>query len=176
MSASHPLITGAFATLGLAALSQAAPPQAAMAVDLGLWELSSQPKLSDAPPIPQSQLAQMTPEQRQMIAKVMAGASRAHIWKSCMTEEKRAHGFPQNDKEGNCKTTVITNTSAEYESHRECSSDEGTSVESSHWKIASRQQASGEVEHVLTAPDGRSMTVHHSIQAKWVAADCGEVK
>jgi hypothetical protein len=175
MPTRHWLIAGALAALGLAALSRAAPPQAVMAVDLGLWELTAHPQVSGAAPIPDARLAQLSPEQRQLVEKAMAGAATPHTWKSCLTEEKRAHGFSTNDERASCKTTVIVNTSSEYQARRECSSEEGKAVESSHWKIDSRQHATGEVDTVLSSPDGRSMTRHSTVEAKWLGRDCGDV-
>jgi hypothetical protein len=177
MSGNNRVIAGAMGAVGFAAvLALAAPPAAVMEIDLGLWEVSSQPQISGAPTIPGSQLAQLTPEQRARFEAALAHAAQPHKFKECMTAEKRTQGFGSHDKQRpGCKVTVVTNTSSEYEMHRECTTDKGNTSESAHFKLDGRRRASGTVD-LVRSEDGKTTTMHDSIQAKWLSADCGDVK
>jgi len=164
---------GAF---GVAYLVYAAPPPAAMAVDLGLWEITTQGQMSGAPMIPADTLAQMSPEQRAKIEAMLARTNHGQKFKECMTEERRQKGFDERrEHAGKCKTTVVTNTSSEYESHSECSSDEGQMSTVAHFKIAGRHAASGTVD-ITRRAEGNTSTIHSSIDAKWLSSDCGDIK
>src|SRR5689334_7337419 len=91
--------------LGVAYLVYAAPPPAAMAVDLGLWEITTQGQMTGASPIPAEQLAQLSPEQRAKVEAMLAHAGRGHKFKECMTEESRRKGFDElrRHEDENCK-------------------------------------------------------------------------
>lgn len=163
--------------LAIAALSYAAPPQPIMAVDVGLWEVTTHPQTSGGPLIPEAQLAQLSPEQRAKLEAMLAArGNQVQKFKECMTEEKRSRGFGSHSDRGTgCKTTVATNTSSEYEMRHECSTDEGQMTTTAHFKIASRHAASGTVDIVRTT-GGNSTTIHTTIDAKWLGSDCGDVK
>ena len=60
----------------------------------GLWEVTVTPKMSGEMPIPDDQLAKMTPDQRAKVEAMVKGAgSKPHVYKDCMTPEKIAKGF-----------------------------------------------------------------------------------
>src|SRR5882762_10203068 len=63
----------------------------------GLWEVSIDPHVSGEMPIPEDQLAKMTPEQRARLEAAMKGhmakGARPRVYKECMTPEKIARGF-----------------------------------------------------------------------------------
>src|SRR4029077_539910 len=97
-------------------------------------------------------------------------------FKECMTAEKRTQGFGSHDMQrSGCKVTVVTNTSGEYEMHRECTTEKGKTSESGHFKLDGRRRVSGTVDLVRSA-EGETTTMHNSIEAKWLSADCGDVK
>src|SRR5690242_2950431 len=124
MSITRIVLGSAAGALCIAYLVYAAPPPAAMAVDLGLWEITSQGKMSGAPMIPADRLAQMPPEQRAKIEAMLAKVGHGRKFKECMTEERRQKGFDErHEHSSDCKTTVVTNNSSEYEVHSECSND-----------------------------------------------------
>jgi Protein of unknown function (DUF3617) len=177
MSGNIRLIAGAMGALGFAAvLALAAPPAAVMEIDLGLWEVSSHPQISGAPAIPESQLAQLSPERRAMLEAALARAAQPRKFKECMTAEKRTQGFGSHDMQrSGCKVTVVTNTSSEYQMHRECTTEKRKTSESGHFKLDGRRRVSGTVDLVRSA-EGETTTMHNSIEAKWLSADCGDVK
>jgi hypothetical protein len=175
MSITQKILACAAGVLGIAVLVYAAPPPAAMAIDLGLWEITTQGQMSGAPMIPPERLAQMPPEQRARIEAMLAHQN-GRKFKQCMTEEKRRKGFEARQSPDNeCKSTVVTNTSSEYEVHRVCTTDEGQVDSTAHFTIGDRHSASGKVDIVRTM-GGRSTTIHTTIEAKWLGSDCGNVK
>lgn len=176
MSITRRLVACGVGALGVAYLVYAAPPPAAMAVDLGLWEITTQGQMSGAPMIPADTLAQMSPEQRAKIQAMLARASHGQKFKECMTEERRQKGFDEHrEHSADCKITVVSNSSSEYESHSECSSDEGRMSTVAHFKIAGRHAVSGTVDITRTA-GGNTSTIHSTIDAKWLSSACGGVK
>jgi hypothetical protein len=93
---SNRLVQVAVATLSAAGLVEAAEivkPN----IKPGLWEVSNTPQVSGEMPIPEEQLAKLTPEQRARMEAAMkaamASGGKPHVYKECMTPEKIAGGF-----------------------------------------------------------------------------------
>jgi Protein of unknown function (DUF3617) len=109
-----------------------------MDVALGLWEVTAEGNISGAPPIPDSLLARLTPEQQAKMQQVLAGRSQPKKYKSCMTPDKLDTGF---DAAATSKrtTTVATNTSTEYQAEKQCKADNGTSYAARiHFNLAGK--------------------------------------
>src|SRR5579884_3172205 len=74
----------------LLALSAAGDSQP-LNLKLGLWETTIDNRTSGAPPIPDSVLAKMTPEQRARMEAALkargAGGSQPRTYKNCLTKE-----------------------------------------------------------------------------------------
>lgn len=147
----------------------------------GLWEVSMNPQVSGEMPIPDDQLAKMPPEQRARfeaaIKAAMSKGAMARTYKECMTPEKIAHGFDvdKNGDEASCKRKVISSSSTELTLHDECNRQDGKTVSDMHFQVKGGTQASGEVKVVSTS-GSKTMTVNSSIQGKWLAASCGNIK
>jgi len=155
-------------------------PRPNMDVALGLWEVTATGDLSGAPPIPDSVLARLTPEQQAKMQEMMAKRSQPSKYRSCMTPEKLGKGFEKDAGEqaaSKCTTTVATNTSTEYQAEKQCKADSGMSYAAGiHFNLASKHQATGTVDVVLTQANGKVTTMHHTIDAQWLGADCGTIK
>src|ERR1700737_5419758 len=85
----------------------------------GLWEVATNPKTSGEMPIPEDQLAKMTPEQRARLEAAMkahmTNGAKPRVYKECMTPEKIARGFdidPHGD-DSSCKRNVISSSANE---------------------------------------------------------------
>lgn len=155
-------------------------PKPNMDVALGLWEVTAKGDLSGAPPIPDSVLARLTPEQQAKMQEMMAGRSQPKKYKSCMTPDKLDQGF---EKDANaqaaskCTTSVATNTSTEYQAEKQCQADGGMSFAVKiHFNLAGKHQATGSVDAIITQASGKVTTMHHTIDAQWLGADCGTIK
>ena len=170
-------LLGLAVCVGSMVLAYAADP--AFDVKTGLWEVTSTGSMSGAPPIPQDALARMTPEQRaQMEAAMQAAIARnnqPHVSKSCITQrqlEKAPDFAEQHDK--SCKQTVVTRTAAVVETRVECSGPQKRSG-TFRFQALSRETIRGEVSMVLSSGD-KAMTSKHTLDGKWLGADCGNVK
>jgi hypothetical protein len=147
-------------------------------IKTGLWEISVTPKMSGEMPIPEEQLAKMTPEQRARIEAAMKNAgSKPRVYKECMTPEKIAKGFEMDRgaDAASCKRNVISSSPSELTLHDECNDTKRKSSTDVHFEIKGGTQMNGKV-HIVVTQSGKSMTVDSTLQGKWLAASCGSVK
>ena len=147
----------------------------------GLWEVTINPQVSGEIPIPEEQLAKMSPEQRARLqAMLKSNAARSatpRAYKECMTPEKIARGFDMDRgaEEASCKRKVISSSANEVTMHDECTKPDRKSVSDVHFEIKGGTQMNGKINVVVTA-SGKTMTVNSTMQGKWLAANCGTVK
>jgi hypothetical protein len=147
----------------------------------GLWEVTTNPKVSGEMPIPEEQLAKMTPEQRTRLEAAMkagiANGNKPRIYKECMTPEKIARGFEMDRgaDEASCKRNIISSTASELTLHDECDNPKRKSVTDVHFEIKGGTQMNGKIDVVITS-SGKTMTVDSTVQGKWLSASCGTVK
>jgi hypothetical protein len=150
-----------------------------LAADDGLWEVTTHPQTTGEMPISQEQLQRLTPEQRARVEAAMkaamGAANREHVMHECMTPEKRQKGFDLGDEGSSCKTKVIKNTNNELEVRRECSTDNDVHTTTEHIRMNGRRHVSGTVDAAMSRGE-KQMTMHMSIEGKWLGADCGAVK
>jgi hypothetical protein len=149
-------------------------------VRLGLWEVATHPQVNGNLPITDEQLAKLPPEQRAKFEAAMQAAiargAQPRIFKECMTAEKRSHGFnAASDQRKNCQVTLVTNTPSEFESHRECASEDGKQSTDVHFRIVSSDHVSGTVNSLISH-GAKTMTVNSTMEGKWLGPDCGSVK
>jgi hypothetical protein len=106
------LVAGAAVLLASAAWADSRP-KPNMDIALGLWEMTAKGDFSGAPPIPDSVLARLTPEQQPKLQEMLAGRSQPKKYKSCMTPGKLGEGFESDtggQATGQCTSTVAINT------------------------------------------------------------------
>ena len=178
--ASPRLLHVAFTGLAITALVQAAEltrPD----IKPGLWEITNSPQISGEMPLPEDQLAKMTPEQRARLQAAMqanmAKGTKPRVYKECMTPEKIARGFETGPRaeDSSCKRNVISSTAKELTLHDECSKQDRKSVTDVHFEVKGGTQMNGTISVVMNS-GGKTMTVNSTIRGKWLGADCGRVK
>ncbi len=178
---SRRLLQVALATLTATALVEAAEivkPN----IKPGLWEVSNTPQMSGEMPIPEEQLAKLTPEQRARMEAAMKAAmsngGKPHVYKECMTPEKIARGFDidRHGDDSSCKRKVVSSSANELTLHDECNDPTRKTVMDVHFEIKGGTQMSGKINVVMTSPSGKTMTVNSTVQGKWLGASCGSVK
>ena len=147
----------------------------------GLWEVSIDPHFSGEMPIPEDQLAKMTPERRARLQAAIqarkAQGAKPRVYKECMTPEKIARGFdidPHGD-DASCKRNVVSSSASELTLHDECSRPERKTVMDVHFEVKGGTQMSGKMNIVVTSA-GKTMTINNTMQGKWLGATCGTVK
>lgn len=181
MSIQRTAVSVVLCTAATALLSARADQPVNLGVEMGLWEVTTHAQTSGAmPPEVQQQLQNMPPEQRQKIMAAMqaamADAQRGHVFKECMTRERLARGFGKDDEPAQCKSSLVRNTRTDFEYHKVCSSQDGTShTEKAVFHMADRHHVSGTVD-VVAARGGHPMTIHQDLDGKWLASSCGSVK
>jgi hypothetical protein len=147
----------------------------------GLWEVSADPQVSGEMPIPEDQLARMSPEQRARleaaIKSSLAKGVQHRQYKECMTPEKIARGFDidKNGDDASCKRKVISSTPSEVILHDECDNPERKTVTDVHFEVKGGTQMSGTLKVVMTS-NGKTMTVNSVVAGKWLGASCGNIK
>ena len=149
----------------------------------GLWEVTSASQMAGQMgqmQMPDSVMQNMTPERRAQMEAMMknmaARAAQPRTRQRCITEEqlKRDAAFGEAQRT-DCKQTVTTNSASDWEVHAQCSGDGRQSDITAHFHADSSTSVTGTVDMAITA-DGRSMNGKNTISAKWVSADCGDVK
>ncbi|HWM72019.1 MAG TPA: DUF3617 domain-containing protein [Steroidobacteraceae bacterium] len=147
----------------------------------GLWEVTTNPKMTGEMPIPEEQLAKMTPEQRTRLEAAMKAGmlngNKPRVYKDCMTPEKIARGFEMDRgaDEASCKRNIVSSTASELTLHDECENPKRKSVTDVHFEIKGGTQMNGKINVVITS-SGKTMTVVSTVQGKWLGASCGAVK
>jgi hypothetical protein len=145
----------------------------------GLWEITNNPQVSGQMPIPDDQLAKMTPEQRARMEAAIkaytANSAKPRVYKECMTPEKIARGFEiERADNASCKRKVVSSSSNELTLHDECNKPDQQSVSDVHFEIKGGTQMSGKINFVMTSK-GKTMTINSIVQGKWLGANCGSV-
>jgi len=163
----------------------AALPAGAQTMKPGLWSLSNRmtsndPQLAQAMSAMQQHMANMSPEQREQMQKMMQqngmqldiGAGGAVQTKLCMTREMAERKeFPV--QQGDCKQTFTQQSSTRGHIAFSCTkprvsgegdvtADSDTSYRA-HMKIKSEEQ-------------GRDQVVDMDVTGKWLSADCGNIR
>ena len=179
MPASRYLLLPAYAALSLVAVALAAD-YVKPDIKPGLWEVTHVPQVSGQMPIPEDQLAKMTPEQRARVEAAiqasMSNAQKPRVSRECMTPEKIARGFDLGKHDdASCTRKVITSSSTELKLHDECSKPNGKSVTDVHFQVSGGVKMTGTVNVVMSSGT-QSMTINNTLTGKWLGADCGNVK
>jgi hypothetical protein len=161
----------------------------ALAADLkldvkpGLWEVTSSNQMAGQMPaqMPDSVMQNMTPERRAQMEAMMknmaARAAQPQTRQRCITAEqlKRDAAFSDAQR-SDCKQTVTTNSSSDWEVHAQCSAENGRQSDiTAHFHADSSTSVTGTVDATVDA-QGRTMNMKNTIMAKWLSADCGSVK
>jgi hypothetical protein len=149
-------------------------------VKAGLWEIASDGKITGAPPIPEDQLARLTPEQRARFEAAMQAsmdnAAKSRVMKNCVTPEKIARGLDIGQHNpASCQKQVLTNTSSEMEVSEQCSDDKGKTNIRERFVLNGSGQLTGTVQVSKTSGE-QTMTIDTTIHGKWLSASCGDVK
>ena len=167
------------------ACTYAALPAGAQIMKPGLWSLSNHmtsndPQLAQAMAAMQQHMANMSPEQREQMQKMMQqngmqldiGAGGAMQTKMCMTREMAERKeFPV--QQGDCKQSftqqsstrgriAFTCTKPKVSGEGDVTADSDTSYRA-HMKIKSEEE-------------GRNQVVDMDVTGKWLSADCGNIR
>jgi hypothetical protein len=142
----------------------------ALNVKPGLWEMTLH---VTGLTIPEEQLARLPPEQRAKVQAMLGQAAQAHTVKTCLTQEKLARGvFVPDASHPECKRTMMGNTGSALDIQVQCTLAEGAVSSSMHVEAPNPETMAAKT--VMTRANQPPMT--STIDARWLAADCGDVK
>jgi len=161
------LFAGVVASLVCVAVVRAQAP--VLDVRMGLWEMTMTTNMSGDMGI---DMSKMTPEQRAQMEAAMKTMMAPHtdVSKTCMTKEKFDKGnvMSSDDK---CKSTITTNTRSVLEMKQSCPNEQ------SQMHMEALSPTSVKATFTGTATNqGKTMKVDGTITAKWLGANCGDVK
>jgi len=141
-------------------------------VKLGQWETTTSMQMSGMPGIPPEALAQMTPQQRQMVEERMKSLQgKPTTSKYCVKQEDvdKAMKFGTDDKD--CTRTIVTSTSTAQEIKIECNRDGSKSTGTVRVDASNRENVKGTIQMNMNS-GGRSMTMNGTFTSKWLGATC----
>jgi hypothetical protein len=165
------ILCASVAAAGVVAALAARADTTALNVKTGLWEMTVQ--MAGSPPLPKDMLERLPPEQRAKVDAMLEAMTQPHTTRTCLTKEKLARGpLEPEEKTRSCKRTVVTNSATALDVKLECPAEGGTASTSLHVEALSPQALKG--TSVVTRANGGGTT--GSIQGRWVADDCGDVK
>ncbi len=161
--------------LAIAILSSASAQHPRLNVKLGLWEATTVAQTSGTMPFDTSG---MTEEQRARMAGVMDKMQKQmampHTIKTCVTREKLEKD-PFENKNQNCKNTVVSSSANAYDVKFECG--QGGETQTGEWRFeAENPELVKGTGQMTFERGGRKMTSNTSMTAKWIGAECGDVK
>jgi Protein of unknown function (DUF3617) len=151
----------------------------------GLWETTVQQESSGMPPIPQAALDKLPPEQRArletMIQARAAGGphTSSRVERSCLTRAELEQPFMP-DENKHCTHRVVSSTGSKMEIEAQCAQDGAVkSAMSMRFEASSPEHVAGIITvtaESTTPGDGHTMTIKNHMDARWLGADCGDVK
>ena len=149
-------------------------------VKLGLWEATSTSQISGAPPIPDSILQKLTPEQRSKM-EAMAKAREAKgpqksTQQSCVTKETltQAMAFGEGNA-SHCTHTVLRSSGRAQDVKFTCGDAGMKSTGEIHVEAADREHVTG-TSTMNAAGGGNNMNVKVNFTAHWIGSDCSAMK
>ena len=178
MSLSHKLLAGFALATGCAITAHAG--SITLNVRPGLWEMTTSGETSGTVPIPADVLAWLPPDRRAKVEAAMAAnqshAAKPHVYKECVTQASLQHGFNLDEERGHhCQNTVVTANSSTMDVKMQCKETNGTVSGTIHFTAATPEVVNGTVSMSMT--DGvHTFNVNRVMNAKWLGADCGNVK
>jgi hypothetical protein len=167
-------VWGLSAALAVSLASVLVAQAPALDVRMGLWEVSSTTQVGGQ--MPDVDTSKMTPEQKARVEEAMKGMMGGHtnVTKTCMTREKlEKQAFMDSDRH-NCKQTMNTNTRTVLESSVTCTGENAMTAQM-RIEAASPTSVKGMIKSENTMR-GKTMNVNVNLTARWLGADCGDVK
>lgn len=165
------------------ALALAAAPLCAQATPLGAkpgaWETTITSTMSglpqtQAPKPTEEQLAQMPPERRAMIEKMMAmreGKPVTSTNRSCLKETDNLDKMMADDpNRPNCKKKILSQTSTSLEMEITCAAPHAT-----HAHIKMEARSSEELVSTTDVQGENGFKVHANLKSHWLGSSCADL-
>lgn len=142
----------------------------------GLWQIHSNMKRSGTPPIPDSVLAKLSPEQRTKLEAALKARLEKQpsesVTKTCITKEQLAKKIPMDPAARNkaCKSTLVKSSSSMQMIHVVCSGPQSVVGDWTVQAIDSKSMM-GTIDMKISAGT-KTMTMNGKFDGKWLQASC----
>jgi len=166
----------------VALVAVAAGPLPVPPVKSGLWEARMTSLDADGHEIPapeQAAMARMPPETRARMAEAMKARGlsmpdASGATKVCLTKEMFESGmWQQMASDSGCTTTFSTQSSSLWKFHSSCTSLKSESDGEVVFTNAENYKTKVTTTSTMS---GKTRTTTRVVQAKWLGADCGDIK
>jgi hypothetical protein len=166
-----------FATVLNTAGAQPTPP-----IKSGLWQMQvDRPGAGAEMAQMQAKLAAMPPEQRAMVESMMkqrgvdigSGGYKICIDRESLAKGRWYEGQGRHAAESGCKTDIVERGASRWRWHSTCTSPEVVSDGEATFDSSEAYTVS--VDSTVTA-DNMPRKTHTTMHAKWLGADCGDIK
>ena len=150
-----------------------------LAVDRGLWRLTTHTRVSGAlSPQLQQRLQGMPAAEKARIEAAMraamSAAQRERVFRECMTHKRWTNAFDSADSSAQCRSTLVSNTRTEFDYRRVCAAQGGKGhTETAHFHMLDPHHVSGTVD-IVQISSGHPMTVHETVDGKWLGSSCSK--
>jgi len=169
---------GAF---GLGLLGWQAGPATADAVSLnikpGLWKVTTTSRVSGQLPIPEDELARLSPAQRAQYEAAMKAAAASmgapHVFEECLTAKQIADGLKLNDTQPSCHRTVLSQSPTEVHVHESCTGASAREMDG-RFQAPNPSTMHGTI-HMVATHGAQTMNVNSIVQGQRLGADCGNL-
>lgn len=162
---------------------QSGSPVQPLNVKLGLWETTvtmTMTGLPAMPPIPDSVLAQMPPDQRAKVEQAMQQANgKPTTTKSCLTKDKLDNTNPFQKAPPGCTYTVLSSSGSKMEVKMECTRNAMTMTGNVSVTASDSENVKGTMHMNSTgsnAGQSGAMKMDSTFTSKWLGAACGDVQ
>ena len=154
------------------ALAQSAPP-----IKPGLWQVQSEREVDgQKAPDPMERMKDLPPEARKQMEAMMkkrgVEVGQGGMQKICHSRESLDQGKWKGDSE-KCKTDITSRSAGAWKWHSICTQPE---LESDGEALFSSPEAYTVKTLMTMKHEGKSQTMRMTLNAKWLGADCGELK
>ena len=162
---------------GMALLAEpAAAQQTPLNVRPGLWEITTTAQSAGQMPIPEDQLARLTPEQRSKLQAAMAAmqaqASHPFVFRQCLTEQQIRDGLNlAAHEEPSCRRTIVASSATVMELREVCTGAHPRTA-TARFEAPDPDMMRGTTNMVM-GQGAQAMTVKAQIAGKRLSADCG---
>jgi hypothetical protein len=162
----------AFSAVASAAHAQSNPP-----IKPGLWQVQGEREVNgQKAPDPMERMKDLPPEARKQMEAMMKkrGVEMAQggVQKICHSRESLNQGQWKGDSE-KCKTEITSRSASAWKWHSSCTQPES---EMDGEALFSSTENYTVKTSMTTKHQGQAQTMRMTVTAKWLGADCGELK
>ncbi len=173
-------LAAASAAILLSTLAASSAPPITLHVNTGLWEITSEVVMHNAPQIPASMLAQLPPERRARVMAAMkasmAAAAKPHTRQSCVTQKQLDRPFQGlSERSGETCTETVLSATSTVENIKVVCTGKNTMNGTFHFEAPTPATMSGRID-MLFGEGGKTMSSSSELRGRWLGSDCGSVK